>query len=843
MNLKYKIILREIFSGFDYSLQFIFAVIIGVCSIVGINSYKDSLSKAIFKESKMIMGSDLLIESSSKIDFKTEKFILENLPESSRTAISVHFSSMVYTKDKETSLALVKALDKNFPIYGEVETSPKNCFKNLGKSDSILEETLAKNLKLKLGEKIFIGKNEFKLKCFLKKEPSLVGSFTSFAPTVIIPHESLGATGLEIRGSRIRYNYLVGLDSKIDSRKFKEDNFKKFISKDLTIYHNTEIGSGSQRFLNNSFDFMNLLGLSAFFLGAVSLIISTRARLNNRIKTISTFKCLGAKNGFIQSIFLVEILFLAILGSLLGIFIGYFFQFLIPDLTGSDFLANIKPSLNLKSILWGIFIGIILPCLISIESLFKIKNLSPLNSIREDFDNSVDSKFFSNHFKFIEILILFILFYFLAVFETKSFLKGLILSGVLFILPILLFFSYQILRLISKLVLNRINSLTELKFVFQRIFRSGASLLLPIIGIGSGLSILILSLMLRSSLIELSGGKTKDRKPNLFSLDIRKEQEAEFKKIQNKYNAEQVIISRMIGARLSSINEKPIDKETTESNAVKRDWRETAKTREYFLSFRDVLYNSEKIDKGKFWNKDAVNEISVESDFAKSLGVRIGDTLEFNVGGVEISGKITNTRSVNWADMKPNFVVIFSRGILEKAPATLISSFYISDAEKRYEFQKAVISKYPNITVIDAEKTIQNFSSIIDKVTGIISLMTYLILFSGILLLVSSLYSSKKSRLTESFLFRILGSNNLSIIKIYFFESVLLGIYSFFSAFVLAYVANYIFSSYFLELKITLPIMELIQVFGLVIVVIIILYFISLRKIFSATSKEFSKSI
>lgn len=841
--LKFKLILREIFSGMDYSIQFLFAVAIGVSSIVGINSYKESLSSSIAKESKMIMGADLLIESSYKIDSISKNFIQSVLPLDSKLAISVYFSSMVYTEKKETSFSLVKALDKNFPIYGKIETEPKDCFENLKKDESILEENLAKNLKLKFGEKLFLGYNQFTLKCFLKKEPALVGSFTSFAPTVIIPFESLESTGLETRGSRIRYNFLVGLKDSVDSKKFKEDNFKKFISKDLTLYHNTEIGSGSQRFINNSFDFMSLLGLSAFFLGTISLIISTRARLNSKAKTISIFKCLGAKNEFILFIFLFEILILSIFGSLIGIVIGYYFQFLIPDLTGSDFLAKIKPNLYLKSVLMGLGIGIFLPSLISIESIFKIKNLSPLNSMRQDFETQINSKLVSSKFEFFEILFLFILFYFLAVFETSSFLKGFILSGVLFLLPLLLFFSYLFLRFISKFILRNINSFNELKFVFQRIFRSGASLLLPILGIGSGLTILLLSLMLRASLIDLSGGNTKDRRPNLFSLDIQKEQELGFKEIQKKFKSEQVLLSNMIGARLSSINEKPIEKEDTELDAIKRDWKATAKTREYFLSYRDELYNSEKIQKGKFWNKDSKNEISLEVDFAKSLGVKIGDSLEFNVQGIEISGKITNLRSVNWADMKPNFVVLFSRGDLEQAPLTLISSFHISDPTERYEFQKEVVTKFPNITVIDAEKTIQNFSGIIEKVTGIISLMTYLILFSGILLLVSSLYSNKKERLTESYLFRILGARNFSLIKIYLYEAILLAVYSFLAAFILSYLANFILSNYILDLKIELPFKEIFTLLFFVIGINLFLYLISLRKIFTNSSKEFSKTI
>jgi putative ABC transport system permease protein len=839
--LKFKLILREIIQAPTYTIQFILSILLGVGTVVGINSYKQNLQSAINKESKQIMGSDLLVESSARIQGENFDFVKNQFPKQTKFATSVYFSSMVYTKDKETSLALVKALDSNFPIYGEILTEPKNCFQKLKMDEAILEETLYKNLKLQSKKEIFIGSSKFRVACILKKEPALVGSFTSFAPTVIIPYKSLKQTGLEAKGSRIRYNILVGLADGINSKKFKEENFPKFIAKDLTLYHNTEIGSGSQRFINSTFDYMSLLGLSGFFLGAIAMIVSTRARLQDRTKTISILKCLGSSNSQISFLFLIEICILSLLGTILGIAFGYYFQFLVPNLTGSDFLNSVIPALTLKSILWGFLIGILLPIFISLESILKIQSLSPLQSIREEFSEKVKISFFLKRIELIEILLLYIVFYLLASFETESFLKGLILSGVLFILPLLLYFSYQLLRLILKYFLIRLEWKSELRFVFQKISSAGSGLLLPIIGIGSGLTILLLSLMIKTSLLQLSGANQLERRPNIFAVDIRKDQIDLISNLQKKFSAEQIIISPIIGARLSKINNVAIQKEDTEKDAIKRDWRATAKTREYNLSYRDNLYKSEKIDKGVFWNENSKDEISVESDFAKSLGVKIGDSLEFNIGGVELSGKITNFRSVNWADMKPNFVVLFSRGILESAPGYFVSSFLLESSTDRYEFQKEIVASAPNITIIDAEKTLQNFTSIIEKVSGVIGLMTAIIVISGILLLLSSLYANKKNRSMEASLFRTLGANNKSLLKIYFIEASLLAIYSFSCATILSLTANFFISRFLLNLKLQIPVIELFLIFILTYFICTVIYLFSLREIFVSSAKEFSR--
>ncbi len=843
LTFKSRLILRELFTRPIYSFQFILAIAIGVGSVVGINSYKQNLYEAIGKESRTIMGGDLMIESPASYSDETKLFVMNHLPKKAKLSYSVNFASMVYTNSKETSLATVKALDAYFPLYGEIQTTPVGLFKNLKKEEVLLEENLAKNLKLKMGDFVFIGSKKFKLKGFVKKEPGSVGSFTSMAPTAIITLSGLKETGLESRGSRIRYNILVALPPEIDSKQFKEDNFKNFIKEDLTLYHNTEIGSGSQRFINSTFDYMSLLGLSAFFLGSISILISTRTRLKEKTTEIAVLKCLGASSRWNISIFLREIFILSLVGTILGISFGYFFQFYIPDLTGSAFLSEIAPKLTLKSLAWGIFIGILVPLIIGLESILKISNLSPLHAIRLELNEKIRFRFLPDKLQLLEIIIIYVLFFSLASYETESFLKGFILSGVILLLPFLLFLFYQLFRVLSLKLLNLGLFTNTFRLVLKKINQTGGGLALPIIGIGSALTILLLSLIMKNSLLNLSGTNQIERRPNVFAIDIRSEQLPILKNIQNKFPSKQILIAPIIGARLSGINNKSINKEVTEKDAVKRDWRSTARTREYFLSYRKDLYDTEKTVEGSFWENTGEDQISIEYEFAKTLGVKLGDTLQFNVQGIEISGKITNTRSVNWSDMKPNFVVLFSPGTLESAPSYYMTAFLLESADDRYQFQKDLIASAPNVTVIDVEKAIQSFTSILDKVTNIIGLMTSFIIVSAMLLLISSLYSTKRQREEETSLLRIIGATSRFVVRMYLLEGVFVGVYSFLCSLVLSLGANYVLSTYFLNLRYTIPVSEIFIFFAVTVLVIVLVYLVNLFGLFRRPAKEFLKSV
>jgi putative ABC transport system permease protein len=735
---------------------------------------------------------------------------------------------------------MVKAVGIGYPFYGELKTNPYDAYTNLKSNEVLLDESISKNLELKLGDKVKLGETSFVYKGNIIKEPlSNMGGFSGMAPASIIRIDGLKSTGLEQRGSRIRYNMLISLPEGIDAQDIKKSYFNQFIKEDITIYHYTEVGSGTQKFIYSTLDYMILLGLSSFFLGAISILITVRTRLQSKFKEIAIFKCLGASSWFSIKLFLTEIMVLSIIGSLLGVGLGYITQFYIPDITGSEFLSQIKPNLDIKSIFWGIFIGIFIPLLLTLDSIYAIFIQSPLSAIRSETENSLNLKFISNKVLLFQIVFIYIIFFLIAYIETTQLFKAFLLSGVLVFLPILIYIFYFILRIIGRKISEWGILVGTTRFIIGKISKTGSGLSLPIVGIGSAISIILLSIIVRNSLILLGGWDVSHQKANMFILDIKPEQLTYISNLQSEYHAKEIYTSPVIGARLKKINNELIKKDSIEFESINRDWKSTARTREYFLSYRDDMYDSEEISRGKFWQKNSKNEISVEKDFAKALGVNVGDSLEFDIQGIEVSGKITNTREVNWSDMKPNFVVIFSRGDLEYAPSNYISSFFITESSKRIEFQRKVVKAYPNITIFDIEKTVIGLNSIFSKINSIINLMTYFIFSSAIFVLFSSLYLQEKDRKQETALYKIVGAGSLFIRKIYTIEAFAVTLYSFASSVILALIANYFISTWILSINYKVPFLEFIYVFLLSTFAILFAYLISIQRIISIPPKKY----
>nr|WP_244944101.1 FtsX-like permease family protein [Leptospira meyeri] len=835
---------RELFSRFRYSLLIVVSITLGVGSVIGIHSYKDNTANAIKREAKSIMGADIALQSPQEITKTAEKLVEMSLPKGSETSASIQFLSMISNESgEENSLSFIKAVETNYPFYGEMKTEPEAAYRNLKPNQVLLDKSLVENLKLKIGDRVRLGDSLLVLAGVVVKEPGAVGSFVGSAPGSIIRRDTANQTGLVQRGSRIRYTIYAKFPETVDSLDWKDKEFEALIKEDLTIYHNTEVNSGSQQFIKNTFDYMALLALAGFFLGAISVYTAVRTRLLEKRNEIAILMCLGAKPNVILLLVFAEILILSIFGTTLGLTLGYGIQSVLPDISGLISVdTGIVFGLSFSSLLWSVVLGVVLPLLISIPLVLETRSVKPLAALKE-VESQTSGNLSTSKWQFGSFLLIYLLFTSLAVLETESFFKGILFTFVLLTLPVLVYGLY----ILFGLLITKISKLgwlsKEWSLVTKKVTRKSGALRLSIIGLGSALFILTLSLILQESLLELSGAREIERRPNLFLLDIRENQKNDLLTAIKSFPVEKQYLAPVIGARLSKVNGEPIKKEDTIKNAMDRNWRATARTREYFLSYRDDLYDTEEVTKGSWWDESGRNEISVERDFAGYLQAGVGDELTFNVQGREVSGKISNLRSVNWADMKPNFVVLFSRGILEKAPRFYIVSLLIDSSENRYQLQKVIVNRFPNITVIDTEKTIQAFMGILEKITQMMALMTAFILAASFVLVFTTLYASQSERKREFALLRVIGANSRFMVKHFLREALLVSVISFLLGLVYAVVSNEVLNRSVLELRSVYPYGQLCLVFLGICLVTVSLYALGLFSFFRMPTKTVLKEI
>lgn len=837
---------RELFSRKTYSLQIILSVAIGVGAVAGIQSYKSSLVDRIRSQAQNLMGADLAFQTPEKVRLFQRELLARSLPPGTQTGEVVQFLSMLQSGE-EVALSLVRAMEPQYPFYGEIRTEPRTAYKDLAENGILLEENLARNLGVSLGSSVQLGQKMFRFQGTILQEPGSLGGFVGMAPTSLIRTHSLEGSGLEERGSRIRYTIFAKLAKPEIAKKFKQEHSRLYADNDLTIYHNTETNSGSQVFITNTLDFLGLMGLASFFLGAIAIFISTRTRVTDSQKHLAILKCLGLQSRYAQGLVLSETLILSVIGSLLGLGLGYWIQSSLPSFLGGVDAVSLGGGLTGVAILEGISLGLLVPMVVSIHSLVKAADVSPLIALKNPEGVSLDESGLSHRlgrWEYLLLVAVYILFYGIAILDTGSWLKALVLCSVFVFLPGIIWILYIAMRNLLGILSRQWEMPRVLSLVVKKFIRQYGLISLSVIGLGSAIFVLLLSLVLRESLLNLGGSRQITKRPNVFIMDIRKEQEADFEKIVSQYPIEDYRRAPVMRGRLVKINGEVVDRSQVDQEAAKTDWRASARTREYMLSYRKELYDTESVAVGRFWKSDGVNEISVEKEFAKYLRAGVGDTLEFSLEGfpfVRLVGKITNLRTVNWSDMKPNFVVLFSGGDLESVPGFYLASLNLASNEDRFRLQKELVRKFPNITVIDTEKAVKSFEGIVEKVSAIINLMSMLLVFASVLLLVSVLYSSSRERLEELVFYRLVGARQTMVRGLVFQEATLLAFFSFASGLTLAMLTDWILNRFLLELESVYPWGSIVWVAILVWLGVVIAYYTTTRKLFHLPVKSLMK--
>ena len=156
----------------------------------------------------------------------------------------------------------------------------------------------------------------------------------------------------------------------------------------------------------------------------------------------------------------------------------------------------------------------------------------------------------------------------------------------------------------------------------------------------------------------------------------------------------------VIRMRIAAINSRSMRRDS--SRARRAGW---AGTREYNSTFRDSLTGAERITRGKWFTpvhaKGELPEVSVEEGVATQLGLQLGDTVTWDVQGVEVPTRVTSFREVQWANFQTNFFVVFSPDALVDAPKQFVVLADAGDPASIARLQGALVARYPTVSSID----------------------------------------------------------------------------------------------------------------------------------------------
>jgi putative ABC transport system permease protein len=229
----------------------------------------------------------------------------------------------------------------------------------------------------------------------------------------------------------------------------------------------------------------------------------------------------------------------------------------------------------------------------------------------------------------------------------------------------------------------------------------------------------------------------------------------------------------VIRARVAGVSGRETNLETVE------DVRSAGSLgREYTITYRDHLESNERLVAGRFWEGPSDElEVSIEESIHERFRIGIGDTMRFDILGRTVSARVTSVRDVEWRDSRNGgFMFVFRPGPLDQAPQTYVAPVKgPKDAPARARFQHDLVTKFPNVSVIDFQEILETVRDVMSKVTLAISVVGGLVLFSGALILIGAVAMTKFQRVYEAAVFKTLGANARTITRMLLIEYGVLG--------------------------------------------------------------------
>lgn len=751
---------------------FISSIIIGIAALVAIDSFNENLQEDINTNAKDLLGADLYIGSNNKFEEETLA-VFDSL--NVEQAMDVRFASMVLflTPQGGTRLVQVVATEGDFPFYGKVETLPEDAMDYIDQGAyAVIDENLAMQFEVSSEDSIKLGNSSFVVKGIVRNMPGTNAVSATFAPSIYISMDDLEKTGLIQFGSRYNYRRYFKTNTTQEAETLEQDLMpliKKYGYRHDTVEDEKEdLGEA----FNNLYRFFNLLGFVALILGCIGVASSIHIYVQQKKSFVAVLRCMGASGWQAFNIFFVQAMVLGLLGSMAGILLGVGIQFLVPVLFGQFIPVEISMDLSWMAMVKGLLLGMIISAIFSFLPLSGIRKIPPLMVLRSEFNLK---RVFSKMQAFVVVLAVIFPWIF-AIVQTGSFVNGSAFIGALL-------GSFLVLFGFAKLLIFMVRRFfpTGWSFVWRQslsnLFRPNNQTTVLVVVIGLGAFLVSTLILIQNSLLNQVEFMGSEERPNTVLFDIQPNQKDQVVSLVNKHELPVQQLVPIVSTRLSTIKGRTIGDYQKDTSDHIPNW---SLTREYRVTYRDSLIDSESITKGELQttvsNPSDTIWVSISENMSETLKVDIGDEIVFDVQGVPITTYVGSFREVDWQRIQTNFIFVFPKGVLEQAPQFYVLMTRSESKTKSAAFQQELVRQFPNVSAIDLRLILQTIDQFMDKVAYVIQFMALFSIVTGLIVLAGAVINSKYIRLKENVLLRTLGALKKQIVRMTLLEYGYLGI-------------------------------------------------------------------
>ena len=759
----------------------VFAVALGVASLSSVSFLADRMNAGLLRDAGQLLGGDAVVVSDQPTP---NAFIKQAKNLGLETVTTLSFPTMARgeTSGEDSSagksrLIALKVVDDGYPLRGQLKyattvantVGSESAHAAQGNKKPITQETKTTSKKkshlqkipqpgevwaeasaldalgLQVGAHLWLGDKRLSVGGVLLQEPDRGAGFMNFAPRVMMHRADLDATGLVQPASRITWRFAVVGEPETVERyvTWAQEHVKLPQVRGVRVESLATGRPEMRQTLDRAGKFLNLVALLAALLSAVAVALAARSFASKHLDDCAMLRVLGLRQKQIAMSYCGEFVCVGLFASVIGLLLGFCVHFVFVQLL-AGLVETALPAATWWPVVYGLATGLTLLLAFGLPPVLQLASVPALRVMRREVGEPKAVTWVVSAMGLLGFAVLLVV-------ASRDLKLGLMVVGG-FAGAVLVFagMAWLAVKLLRSCVTEG-KSPAWLMLATRQISARPAYAMVQVSALAVGLLALALLVLLRTDLISSWRNATPANAPNRFVINIQPAQSQAFLDTLKQANVSNFDWYPMMRGRLVAVNSQGVSAEDYAEERAKR-----FVDREFNLTYSDTLPVNNPIVAGE-WQPEEPNAMSVDELLAKTLGLKLGDVLRFDIAGLLYESRITSIRHVDWSSMRVNFFVIIPRGQMDDVPTTYIAAFRAPEIQG---FDNNLLKQFPNVTNVDMGAALKQVQGVLEQVVGAVEFLFLFTLATGLVVLFAAVTATREERAREYAVLRALGASN-----------------------------------------------------------------------------------
>jgi putative ABC transport system permease protein len=771
--------------------KFVFVVLsvaVGVAALVGVRGFSESFRSTMTREARSLLAGDLSARAfqlatpaeQQKIDALRTKAIRT-------TWVTETVSMASVPPDPVPILVSLKAVDPaEYPYYGKAILEPEMPLQQALSNDSVVvaEEFLIR-LNAHVGSTLRLGGHSFRIAARLVQEPDRITAGAGIGPRVLISRAALDATHLLAPGSRATERLLVELPLPMQSGAQLAEA-RKLVESALPEAQVIDYREGNPALaegLDRATAILSLICLVAMVLGAIGVAMSMHAHLEQRMDVLAILKAIGAGSSDLLRIFLLQTMGLGLAGALIGVIAGGAVMLVLPAVFGDLLPLHATLQFPWRSALAGLATGLLTTLLFCLPPLLDVRKVRPILVLRRTVEEAEQRglRAFLHRLAERKLQLAAAAVILATLTAIAAALSDSVNVGVSFgvalvvVLFVLLGLSAVLLRLLRWLLsLIRLRLPQTLRQGLANLYRPGNQSSAVLAALGTGVMLIFAVYLMQSQVLREIQETASPKLPNIFLVDITSDEVPAIQKFfagvpgPNPDTRASLDLLPVVSGRIVSVNGTAIDQ-------LKLEHFPRRMLESVSFSWSDTLPAGDRLQAGKWWSDPNAAVLALNENTAGRIHVGVGSTLRVVIDGREIPLTVAAIFKADEQRIGARASFFVPSGLIKDAPAVWYGSVRV-DSKQVSQIERSLFAQFPTVTVINIADVLDRIETVVHQITFVVRFLAGFSIFAGLMILASSVASTRFRRTREAVVLKTLGATRGRIVRIYSIEFSILGL-------------------------------------------------------------------